>query len=144
MLEQPPERSLLEIEAEVAATAQAPPQRSIHGCFRFVLWCMPTLLFYVILAATLYGNYVLFHEAYLKPALIVAFTVFAGITFGIGMLNGCFSKKTISSSPAVRHREILWYAAAFTVMQFWIIPALTVIMIVVGVIVVDQFGIVDL
>jgi hypothetical protein len=144
MLEQPPERSLLEIEAEVAAAAQASPQRNMHGCFRFVVWCMPTFLFYVILAAALYSNYAFLNEAFLTYTLIIAFTVMAGITFGIGILNGCFSKKIISSSPEVRRREILWYAAAFTVMQFWIIPALTVVMIVICVIVVDAFGILDL
>jgi hypothetical protein len=127
MLEQPPERSQAEVEAEAAAlAAQAAPQRRVHGCYRVIIWCMPTVVLYVIfmavaavLTATLGGVTV---GLYLTVSLLLTL----GITFTIGFFDGFFTNNTSATSPELRQKEIS-HAGRFTLIQIGLIPTLTLI-----------------
>lgn len=129
MLEQPPERSQLEVEAEAAARAQTSPQRRLHGCFRILVWCMPTLLFYGVYAAVAYVSVVFFpgrESAFLVPVIFVLITA---LTFGVGYFDGHFAVPENSTALRNRQQSILGHAAKFTAWQILLIPALTVLMI---------------
>jgi hypothetical protein len=129
MLEQPPERSQWEVEAEAAAAAQASPQRRMHGCLRLLIWCMPTLLFYGVYAAVAYISIAVFRGVGDTLWIPVILMVILGLTYGVGFFDGCFSTNSIQASPEQRKRDLLWHAAKFTAWQVLLIPALSVLMI---------------
>ena len=128
MLEQPPERSQMEIEAEAAVAAQLSPHRRPHGCFRLLIWCMPTFFFYATLVAILFASNALMRGSNELLPLIVFFALMLGLTYGVGFFDGYLSVNSIVSSPEQRQREILWHAAKFTAWQVLLIPAISVLL----------------
>ncbi len=127
MLEQPPERSSLEIAAEAAVAAQISTHRRPHGCFRLIIWCMPTFFFYASLIAVVYATNALFRGRNESLTTAVFFILMLGLTYGVGFFDGYFSVNSIVSSPEQRQREILWHAAKFTAWQVLLIPAISVL-----------------
>ena len=129
MLEQPPERSQWEVEAEAAAAAQASPQRRMHGCLRLLIWGMPTLLFYGVYVAVAYMSMSVFRGRSDDLWIPVILLLNLGLTYGVGYFDGFFSTNATHSSPEQRKRELLWHAAKFTAWQVLLIPALSVLMV---------------
>jgi hypothetical protein len=125
MLEQPPERSPLEIEAEAAAAAINAPQRRPHGCFRLIVWCMPTFLFYACVFAVAYVSSSFFRSAPDYVSLTLFGVLVIGLTYGVGFFDGFFSPHTIAASPAERQKLILLHALRFTAYQILLIPAIS-------------------
>jgi magnesium-transporting ATPase (P-type) len=144
MLEQPPERSQMEIEAEVAASAQASAQRDLHGCFRFIVWCMPTIFFYAFAAGVSTITRTLLRGTHEAVGITIFSVLIIGSTFGIGCFDGLFSPSAILSSPQKRRNEILFHAGRFTMWQVFLIPIITLMFVIAGMIVIDLLGILNL
>lgn len=129
MLEQPPERSQMEIEAEAAAAASLSPQRRPHGCFRLIVWCMPTFLFYAIAFAVAYVTNAVFRSAPDYVGLTLFGVLVIGLTFGIGCFDGFFSPSTIVASPSERQKLILLHGLRFFAYQILLVPALSFLLV---------------
>lgn len=129
MLEQPPERSLLEIEAAAAATEQASPQLRPHGCFRLLVWSMPTFLFWVTAAGAAYLHSEFFRADSPTTTFILFLFVVLALNYGIGCLDGLISRSNIAVSPELRKQQILYHAATFAGAQIVVIPALSVLLV---------------
>lgn len=127
MLEQPPERSQWEIDAEIAASAQqlAPPSRA-QGCFRLILWCSPVfvVLILVVLLNSLPSR--LWMQSYFAPQLLSIPLSLAAI-YGIGYFDGLLSRKTFAAQEGERRRNVRWHALIFLAWQFLIIPGICIL-----------------
>ena len=126
MLEQPPERSQAEVEAEAAAV-QSAPQRQVHGCFRVIIWCLPTLVLYIVFLAVGGALSETLGSVSLGLYLTVSLLLTLGITFTIGFFDGYLTNSAGATSSAQRQKEILSHAGKFTVIQFGLIPTLSLI-----------------
>ena len=129
MLEQPPEKSDSEIEAEFAAAAQTSSQLRPHGCFQLLVWCMPTFIFWISAAAAIFLHVMVFNlqSAITSYCVFLAFVM--TVNYGIGILDGTIPRSNIAASAELRKQEILFHAASFTAMQVFVIPALTFLLI---------------
>lgn len=115
----------MEIEAEAAAAALHEPQRRPHGCFRLIVWCMPTFLFYASGFAVAYAGSVL--QTWISESIswILFGALVIGLTYGVGCFDGFFSPTTIVPSPSERQKLIMLHALRFTAYQILLIPALS-------------------
>jgi hypothetical protein len=129
MLEQPPERSQMEIEAEAAAAASRPTHHRNQGCFRVIIWCMPTFLFYGSAFAVAYASSVLFRSAPDFVPIVLFCLLVIGLTFGVGCFDGFFSPKTIVASPSERQKLILLHGLRFFAYQILLVPALSFLLV---------------
>lgn len=127
MLEQPPERSEWEIQAELAAAAkqQAPTNRA-HGCFRIIIWCSPVFVIGIIIALI---NSFSFALTYFIPQQIALIAISHAAVFGIGYFDGMLSRKTYAPNEQDRRRKICFHALKFLLWQFLIVPALAVLLV---------------
>lgn len=128
MLEQPPERSSLAVEAEAAALAQASMQFRPNGCVRVIVWCIPTILFYVTLVTigVLLDAVGLAAKGALFGSMVLL--VILSTNFGLGYFDALFCESVMVVSPDQRRKKILFHAARFTFWQFFFIPAITICM----------------
>ena len=124
MLEQPPERSQMEIDAEIAAAAQqqAPPNRA-HGCFRMMVWCSPVFVLLIIgyLLNSLPNR--LWSYSYVAPQLL-SFPLSLAAVYGIGYFDGMLTHKTFAPQEAQRRRNLHIHALKFLAWQFLIVPGI--------------------
>lgn len=125
MLEQPPERSPMEIEAEMAAAAQQqqfPPNRAM-GCFRLLIWCSP--IFVSVIIGFLFSSLPnrLWSNSYLAPQLLGIPVSLAAI-YGIGYFDGMLSRKTFAMQDSQRRSNLRRHALIFLAWQFLIVPAI--------------------
>lgn len=130
MLEQPPERSQWEIEAEIAAAAQQQqfaPNRAM-GCFRLVIWCSPIFVSIIILLLINSLPSTLWLNAYFPPQLLVIPLSLAA-TYGIGYFDGMLSRKTFAADDSQRRRQLRSHAVIFLASQFLIVPAIVALII---------------
>lgn len=125
MLEQPPERSPLEVEAEAAALAQASPQRRPHGCFRVLVWCMPTFLFYACFIGVTFLTYNFYRQGSQTLGGVVFLALAIGLTYGVGCFDAIFSQSTVVAQSDQRRKLILVHAARFTAWQILLVPAIS-------------------
>lgn len=124
MLEQPPEKSEMEIAAEIAAAAQqqmSAPNRA-QGCLRFIIWCTPALV--VGLMSLLAAN---IPFAYLISLPILIFLTLVAI-YGIGYFDGMLHHKTYAVNPQKRQKKIHAHATKFFAWQFLIIPGIAALL----------------
>ena len=128
MLEQPPERTQMEIEAEAAAAAMQDTRRQPHGCVRPLVWLMPTLVFYGMMFGVGVGFNAFLPGVDERIVLIVFGMLVLGATYGLGCFDGVFSPKTFVPSPSERQRLILMHGLYFTAHQIWLIPAISVVL----------------
>ncbi len=127
MLEQPPERSEWEIQAEIAAVAeQRPPANRAHGCFRVIIWCSPVIVVGGIawLLALMRMGYSTFF-----PKQTLFFVLAHAATFGIGYFDGMLSRKTFGPTDQERRSKLHVLALKFLLWQYQITPALGVLLI---------------
>lgn len=120
MIEQPPEKSEMEIAAEIAAAEQqqmSAPNRA-HGCLRMLIWCSPTFVVALIVATI--GSFLFNTPIFAYSATTIV--SLAGI-FGIGYFDGMLSQKTYSHTESERNRNILIHALKFLGWQLIIMPA---------------------
>jgi hypothetical protein len=126
MLEQPPERDISEVEAEVAAQSQQPQERKVHGCFRIIVNAMPSCIAVILSIGLLlvglgsYGG----SSARSQTALLIAgIILLLAITYGIGLFDANLSHEVRLSPAEQRRRKVLMHALVFTGYQIILIPA---------------------
>ena len=122
MIEQPPEKSEMEIAAEIAAAEQqqmSAPNRA-HGCLRMLIWCAPT--FVVALIVAVIGPFLYNTTIFVYGTTFIILSLAA--IFGIGYFDGMLSQKTYSHTESDRNRNIRIHALKFLGWQLVIIPAI--------------------
>ena len=126
MLEQPPERTISEVEAEVAAQSQHPQERKVHGCFRMLVNAMPSCVAVILSFGLLlvglggYGG----SSARSQTALLIAvIALLLAITFCIGLFDAQLSHEARLSPVEQRRKKVLTHAWLFTGYQIILIPA---------------------
>jgi hypothetical protein len=125
MLEQPPERDISEVEAEVAARAQQPQERKVHGCFRMLVNAMPSCVAVILSIGLLLvglGGYSP-SDGSENALFIFGITLLLAITFCIGLFDAQLSHEIRLSPVEQRRKKILTHAWLFTGYQIALIPA---------------------
>ena len=125
MLEQPPERTISEVEAEVAAQSQHPQERKVHGCFRMLVNAMPSCVAVIVSFGLLLvglGGYSP-SDGSQTALLIAVITLLLAITYGIGLFDANLSHEVRLSPAEQRRRKVLMHALVFTGYQIILIPA---------------------
>jgi len=118
----------MEVEAEAAAAAlQEEPRRS-HGCMRPIIWCAPTMVFYVLLFGVGFALDTLYPGCPASVGMTVAGILIAGTVFGIGCFDGLLSSSTLVASPSERQKRIILHGLFFTAHQVWLVPAMSVLL----------------
>ena len=123
MLEQPPERDISEVEAEVAA--QYPQKQKVNGFFRFVVYATPTFaapisffLFAWVLAASSGTPSVTMEKLIASGGILLMLAVI----YGIGLFDALLSPLIHAINAQERRRFMLMHALKFTGYQLVIIP----------------------
>lgn len=125
MLEQPPERTISEVEAEVAAQSQHPQERKVHGCFRMLVNAMPSCVAVILSFGLLLvglGGYSP-SDGSEKALFIFGIALLLAITFCIGLFDAQLSHEVRLSSAEQRRKKVLTHAWLFTGYQIILIPA---------------------
>ena len=125
MLEQPPERTISEVEAEVAAQSQNPQECKVHGCFRMLVNAVPSCIAVILCFGILLlglGNYSTSATSE-NGLLIFGITLLLAITYVIGLFDAQLSHEVRLSSAEKRRKKVLKHALVFTGYQIILIPA---------------------
>ena len=127
MIEQPAEKSEMEIQAEQAAASlqQQPPVP--HAFMRFLTWCMPTFAFYLIII--LFGNLSSFIGIQNPQVLLFALPLCLVVNYALGCYDGLLAPQHVVASAEQRKKRILLHGIYFAAQQIWLIPAISVIII---------------
>ena len=117
----------MEIQAEIAAAARLQNERPSHGFLRFLTWCMPTFVFYLVIFGMGYLSYFI---GVLQPySQAFALALCVAINFGIGCFDGLLARQNIVASSELRKKRIVMHGIQFAAHQIWLIPAISVIVI---------------
>jgi len=123
MLEQPPERDISEVEAEVAA--QYPQKQKVNGFFHFVVYATPTFaapisffLFAWLLAASSGTSNVTMDTLVISGGILLMLAVI----YSIGLFAALLSPLIHAINAQERRRFMLMHALKFTGYQLVIIP----------------------
>lgn len=126
MLEQPPEKSELEIAAELAAMQEPKdvlPNRALKF-LQLVIWCSPLVACFMIAN----GFYWLAMKIFLRRDEAMIFILFLTTclinTYGIGCYDGILSHKTRLSLVYTRSGNIYLHALKFVAWQILFMPSL--------------------
>jgi hypothetical protein len=129
MLEQPPERDLLEIQAESIATAQS-QIRPTHWSIRAVLWLCPFIVTVtVVVILFLFSNLAMmrFRTTEATATLITMFIALVA-SFGIGLFDALLSSSVRNLTDDSRKTKIIMHAVQFMLYQVLIVPTIGLIL----------------
>ena len=126
MLEQPPERDLLEIQAEALAAAQS-QIRPTHGCIRALVWMAPffvTLIVLVVLSnlGKMRGT------ASESTLFLITMLIALIVSYGIGLFDALLSSSVHDLSDDSRKTKISMHAVQFMLYQVLIVPTIGLIL----------------
>ncbi len=126
MLEQPPERDLLEIQAEALAAAQS-QIRPTHGCIRALVWMAPffvTLIVLVVLSnlGKMRGT------ASESTLFLITMLIALIVSYGIGLFDALLSSSVRDLSNDSRKTKISMHAVQFILYQVLIVPTIGLIL----------------
>ena len=126
MLEQPPERDLLEIQAEALAAAQS-QIRPTHGCIRALVWMAPffvTLIVLVVLSnlGKMRGT------ASESTLFLITMLIALIVSYGIGLFDALLSSSVHDLSDDSRKTKISMHAVQFILYQVLIVPTIGLIL----------------
>ena len=126
MLEQPPERDLLEIQAEALAAAQS-QIRPTHGCIRALVWMTPffvTLIVLVVLSnlGKMRGT------ASESTLFLITMLIALIVSYGIGLFDALLSSSVRDLSNDSRKTKISMHAVQFILYQVLIVPTIGLIL----------------
>ncbi len=126
MLEQPPERDLLEIQAEALAAAQS-QIRPTHGCIRALVWMAPffvTLIVLVVLSnlGKMRGT------ASESTLFLITMLIALIVSYGIGLFDALLSSSVRDLSNDSRKTKISMHAVEFILYQVLIVPTIGLIL----------------
>ena len=123
MLLQPPERTISEVEAQIAA--QYPQKHKVNKFFRFFVYATPTFaapISYFLFAGVLEQSRGLFiipvHQLCTKGGILLMLAVI----YSIGLFDAQLSHEVRLSPAEQRRRKVLKHALKFTLFQLIIIP----------------------
>jgi hypothetical protein len=122
MLEQPPEKS----EWEVRAAAQAPRPPS-YGCFRVILWGIPTYLIGLLAWLTLLSISPM--SLSYQRNLVTLGLLGVLIALGIGTFDAFLSRRVMSAPPDKKTLRIVLHVLLFFVLQILINAAVATLLI---------------
>ena len=126
MIEQPPERDLLEIQAEALAAAQS-QIRPTHGCIRALVWMAPffvTLIVLVVLSnlGKMRGT------ASESTLFLITMLIALIVSYGIGLFDALLSSSVRDLSNDSRKTKISMHAVQFILYQVLIVPTIGLIL----------------
>jgi hypothetical protein len=129
MLEQPPERDLLEIQAEALAAAQS-QIRPTHGCIRALVWMAPffvTLIVFVVLVV-LSNLGKMRGTASESTLFLITMLIALIVSYGIGLFDALLSSSVHDLSDDSRKTKISMHAVQFMLYQVLIVPTIGLIL----------------
>ncbi len=127
MLEQPPERNLLEIQAEAAAAQdQIEPT---HGCLRVLVWLTPLAVTVIVTVLAIVLSYLLKMQWMHNDSQLFIFAgcIALSASFGIGLIDALLSSTVRAVTNETRNTKIIMHAVQFMLYQILIIPLLSVL-----------------
>lgn len=131
MLEQPPEKSDLEIAAEIAAMAERKVVRpnQAHKFLQAIIWCSP-LVVCIMIAIVIFSLAMRLLAIENELMTVVLFLTLCFISiYGIGYFDGIISHKTKSSLAYTRSGNMHLHALKFVAWQILFMPVLLLVFI---------------
>ena len=129
MLEQPPERNILEIQAEALANAQSQILPT-SGCMRALVWMAPfgvTCVALVAMAAL--SEFSKFrYRVETSSVVMITMLIVLIASFGIGLFDALLSSSVREQTGDSRNTKIVMHAVQFMLSQVLIVPGIALVL----------------